>query len=90
MRKFENFSVYVIGFDVIGHDVIGIPVVQTDKTGVGQYGIENGLVIHVLQQIFWPNWNALILAKKVSKSPKKFYRCTSRLERMRLKKNHLK
>ena len=55
MRKFENFSDYVIGYDVIGHDVIGIPVVQTDNTGVGQYGIENRLVIHGLQQMFWPN-----------------------------------
>lgn len=55
MRKFENFSDYVIGYDVIGYDVIGIPVVQTDNTGVGQYGIENRLVIHGLQQMFWPN-----------------------------------
>jgi len=35
MRKFGNFSDYVIGYDVIGHDVIGIPVVHTDSTGVG-------------------------------------------------------
>ena len=55
MRKFENFSDYVIGYDVIGHDVIGIPEVHTDSTGVGQYGIENRLVIHGLQQMFWPN-----------------------------------
>ena len=55
MRKFENFSDNVIGYDVIGHDVIGIPVVQTDNTGVGQYGIENRLVINGLQQMFWPN-----------------------------------
>ena len=55
MRKFENLSDYVIGYDVIGHDVIGIPVVYTDNNGVGQYGIENRLVIHGLQQMFWPN-----------------------------------
>jgi len=55
MRKFENFSDYVIGYDVIGHDVIGIPVVHTDNTRVGQYGIENRLIIRGLQQMFWPN-----------------------------------
>ena len=50
-----KFSDYVIGYEVIGHDVIGIPVVHTDNTGVGQYGIENRLIIHGLQQMFWPN-----------------------------------
>ena len=58
---------------VIGHDVIVIPVVYTDNNGVGQYGIENRLVIHGLQQMFWPNWNAMILAEK---KPQKIYRCT--------------
>ena len=49
MRKFENFSDYVIGYDVIGHDVIGHPEVGTDNSGLGLYGIENRLAIGGLQ-----------------------------------------
>ena len=49
MRKFENFSDYVIGYDVIGHDVIGHAEVGTDNSGLGLYGIENCLAIGGLQ-----------------------------------------
>ena len=45
MRKFGNFSDYVIGHDVIGHDDIGHRVVRTDNSGLDLYGIKNRLVV---------------------------------------------
>ena len=49
MRKFENFSDYIIADYVIGHDVIGHPEVRTDNSGLDQYSIENRLVVHGLE-----------------------------------------
>ena len=45
MRKFENFSDYVIGHDVIGHDDIGHRVVRTDNSGLDLSGIKNRLAV---------------------------------------------
>ena len=50
MRKFENFSDYVIADYVIGHDVIGHPEVRTDNSRIGLSGIKNRLVIDGLQK----------------------------------------
>ena len=49
MRKFENFSDYIIADYVIGHDVIGHPEVRTDNSGLDQYSIENRLAVHGLE-----------------------------------------
>ena len=49
MRKFENFSDYIIADYVIGHDVIVHPEVRTDNSGLDQYSIENRLAVHGLE-----------------------------------------
>ena len=55
MRKLQNFSDYVIGYDVIGHDVIGDQVCLTDNSGLSLFAIENRLVIHGSDKKLWPN-----------------------------------
>ena len=35
----------VTAYDVIGHDDISYPVVQTDNSGLGLYGIKNCFVL---------------------------------------------
>ena len=50
MRKFENFSDYVIADYVIGYDVIGHPEVRTDNSRIGLSAIKNRLVIDGLQK----------------------------------------
>ena len=55
MRKFQNFSDYVIGYDVIGHDVIGDQVCLTDNSCLSLFAIENRLVIHALDKKLRPN-----------------------------------
>ena len=55
MRKFENFSDYVIGYDVIGHDVIGHPEVGTDNSGLDLSDVENRLAIRGLHKMLWLN-----------------------------------
>ena len=49
MRKFENFSDYIIADYVIGHDVIGHPEVWPVNSGLDLYGTENRLVVHGLE-----------------------------------------
>ena len=45
MRKFQNFSDYVIGYDVIGDQVF-----LTDNSGLSLFAIENRLVIRGLHK----------------------------------------
>ena len=49
VRKFENFSDYIIAHYVIGHDVIGHPEVRTDNLGLDLYDSENRLTVPGLE-----------------------------------------
>ena len=49
--NFFHFSWFLLVYDVIGHDEISQPVVWTDSSGLGLYGIKKRLVINGPQKM---------------------------------------